>query len=94
MGRVRGIGDMLNSEREATLNQLLLEMDGFTTDARVIVIGATNRLDILDPALVRPGRFDRVVKVPVPDYEGRIEILKVGGGKVVGMWGEAGWCDA
>lgn len=56
-------------------------MDGFTTDTRVIVIAATNRLDILDPALVRPGRFDRVVKVPVPDYHGRMEILKVAAGQ-------------
>src|SRR5204863_354735 len=66
-----------NDEREQTLNQLLVEMDGFEATMGVIVIAATNRPDVLDPALLRPGRFDRQVVVPLPDIRGREEILKV-----------------
>merc|ERR1719326_1512886 len=66
-----------NDEREQTLNQILTEMDGFEGNSGVIVIAATNRADILDPALIRPGRFDRRVPVDLPDVKGRLEILKV-----------------
>ena len=66
-----------NDEREQTLNQLLSEMDGFATDIPIIVLAATNRPEILDPALLRPGRFDRQVLVDKPDFEGRVEILKI-----------------
>lgn len=66
-----------NEERETTLNQLLVEMDGFASDSGIILIGATNRSDILDPALLRPGRFDRHVYVGYPDIKGRTEILKI-----------------
>lgn len=66
-----------NDQRESTLNQLLVEMDGFGTNAKVIVMAATNRKDILDNALVRPGRFDRQVQVGLPDLRGRYEILLV-----------------
>jgi cell division protease FtsH len=72
-----------NDEREQTLNQLLVEMDGFEGNQSVIVIAATNRPDILDPALLRPGRFDRRVEVALPDREGRLAILKLHAGKVV-----------
>ena len=78
IGRQRGgglAGD--NSERDQTLNQLLTNMDGFEKDTEVIVMASTNRADILDKALMRPGRFDRKVKVGLPDREGRKEILKV-----------------
>jgi len=71
-----------NDEREQTLNQLLVEMDGFEPNDHVIVIAATNRQDILDPALLRPGRFDRQVLVPLPDVAGREKILKVHARKV------------
>jgi cell division protease FtsH len=75
-GRKRGAGvGQGNDEREQTLNQLLVEMDGFGGDAGVVVMGATNRPDILDPALLRPGRFDRQVVVDNPDVHGRMEIL-------------------
>jgi len=78
VGRSRGTGvGGGNDEREQTLNQLLTEMDGFEGNTGVIVVAATNRADILDPALLRPGRFDRQVSVDVPDLKGRIEILKV-----------------
>ncbi len=78
VGRHRGAGlGGGHDEREQTLNQLLVEMDGFTTNEGVIVMAATNRRDILDPALLRPGRFDRQVTVNFPDMNGRIEILKV-----------------
>ncbi len=78
VGRQRGAGlGGGHDEREQTLNQLLVEMDGFGTDAGVIVIAATNRPDVLDPALLRPGRFDRQVYVPMPDIKGRELILEV-----------------
>jgi cell division protease FtsH len=77
-GRKRGAGvGQGNDEREQTLNQLLVEMDGFSGDAGIVVMGATNRPDILDPALLRPGRFDRQVVVDVPDVHGRYEILEL-----------------
>merc|ERR1719399_595957 len=66
-----------NDEREQTLNQILTEMDGFEGNSGVIVLAATNRVDILDPALIRPGRFDRRVPVDLPDVKGRLDILKV-----------------
>ncbi|POB00688.1 cell division protein FtsH [Chromobacterium sinusclupearum] len=78
VGRQRGAGlGGGNDEREQTLNQLLVEMDGFDTNSTVIVIAATNRPDVLDPALQRPGRFDRQVVVPLPDIRGREQILNV-----------------
>ena len=78
VGRQRGAGmGGGNDEREQTLNQMLVEMDGFDENLGVIVIAATNRPDVLDPALLRPGRFDRQVVVPLPDIRGRTEILKV-----------------
>jgi cell division protease FtsH len=78
VGRQRGAGlGGSHDEREQTLNQILVEMDGFDTDTNVIVIAATNRPDILDPALMRPGRFDRRVVLDRPDVKGREEILKV-----------------
>ncbi|RBL86122.1 cell division protein FtsH [Streptomyces cavourensis] len=78
VGRQRGAGlGGGNDEREQTLNQMLVEMDGFESGQGVIVIAATNRPDVLDPALLRPGRFDRQVVVPLPDIRGREQILKV-----------------
>lgn len=78
VGRQRGAGlGGGNDEREQTLNQMLVEMDGFETGTNVIVIAATNRPDVLDPALLRPGRFDRQVVVPLPDVRGREQILNV-----------------
>ena len=78
MGRHRGAGlGGGHDEREQTLNQLLVEMDGFDPNEGVIIIAATNRPDILDPALLRPGRFDRRVAVPPPDVVGREAILRV-----------------
>ena len=78
VGRHRGAGlGGGHDEREQTLNQLLVEMDGFSVNEGVIVMAATNRRDILDPALLRPGRFDRQVTVNFPDLDGRVEILKV-----------------
>src|SRR3989475_2498393 len=78
VGRLRGAGlGGGHDEREQTLNQLLVEMDGFETNEGVILIAATNRPDVLDPALLRPGRFDRQVVVSRPDLRGRAEILKV-----------------
>jgi cell division protease FtsH len=78
VGRQRGAGlGNANDEREQTLNQILVEMDGFDDHVGVIVIAATNRPDVLDPALLRPGRFDRVVLVPAPDVRGREAILDV-----------------
>ncbi len=81
-GRKRGAGiGQGNDEREQTLNQILVEMDGFAGDGGLVVMGATNRPDILDPALLRPGRFDRQVTIDVPDVHGRLEILRLHGGK-------------
>jgi cell division protease FtsH len=77
VGRQRGININTNDEREQTLNQLLVEMDGFDTRQAVVVIGATNRPDGLDIALLRPGRFDRRVTVDRPDWNGRLSILKI-----------------
>ena len=79
IGKSRAAGAQMggNDEREQTLNQLLAEMDGFGTDTPVIILAATNRPEILDAALLRPGRFDRQVLVDKPDFEGRIKILKV-----------------
>ena len=84
VGRKRGatFGGGGHDEREQTLNAILVEMDGFDTSDQVIVIAATNRPDVLDQALVRPGRFDRQVYVPLPDVQGRYEILKVHARKV------------
>ncbi len=81
-GRKRGAGiGQGNDEREQTLNQILVEMDGFSGDGGLVVMGATNRPDILDPALLRPGRFDRQIVVDTPDVHGRLEILRLHGGK-------------
>ena len=78
VGRHRGAGwGGGNDEREQTLNQLLVEMDGFESNEGVIILAATNRPDVLDPALLRPGRFDRQINVPLPDVKGREQILKV-----------------
>jgi len=84
IGRKRGPGFVSggHDEREQTLNAILVEMDGFDTDDQVIVIAATNRADILDSALTRPGRFDRQVVVPLPDLRGRLSILKIHAQKV------------
>jgi cell division protease FtsH len=84
VGRKRGAGFSSggHDEREQTLNAILVEMDGFETSDQVIVIAATNRADVLDPALVRPGRFDRQVFVPLPDVQGRLAILKVHAKKI------------
>ncbi|MEK7579336.1 MAG: ATP-dependent zinc metalloprotease FtsH [Patescibacteria group bacterium] len=80
VGRVRGTGvGGGNDEREQTLNQILVEMDGFEQNEAVIVMAATNRPDVLDPALLRPGRFDRRVRIDLPDRAGREEILKIHG---------------
>jgi cell division protease FtsH len=78
VGRNRGVGlGGGNDEREQTLNQLLVEMDGFEENEGIIIVAATNRPDVLDPALLRPGRFDRQIAVPMPDARGREEILRV-----------------
>ena len=78
VGRQRGAGvNMGNDEREQTLNQLLAEMDGFADNENVLIMAATNRKDVLDPALLRPGRFDRILTVPLPDITSRLSILKV-----------------
>ena len=77
VGRPRGGGGSGNDERDQTLNQLLVELDGFSSDTQVVCIAATNRVDVLDKALVRPGRFDRKIVIPKPDFNGRIEIMKV-----------------
>jgi cell division protease FtsH len=83
VGRSRGAGlGGGNDEREQTLNQILVEMDGFETNEGVIITAATNRPDVLDPALLRPGRFDRLVVVPLPDIIGREKILKIHAKKV------------
>ncbi len=79
VGRRRGSGFSSggHDEREQTLNAILVEMDGFESSDQVIVVAATNRSDVLDPALIRPGRFDRQITVPLPDVRGRLDILKV-----------------
>jgi len=79
VGRRRGAGfnGGGHDEREQTLNAILVEMDGFDSNDQVIVIAATNRMDVLDPALTRPGRFDRQIDVPLPDIKGRVDILKI-----------------
>ncbi|MGO4853729.1 ATP-dependent zinc metalloprotease FtsH [Phaeovulum sp. W22_SRMD_FR3] len=83
VGRSRGVGiGGGNDEREQTLNQLLVEMDGFEANEGIIIIAATNRKDVLDPALLRPGRFDRQIHVPNPDIKGREKILTVHARKV------------
>jgi len=82
VGRSRGGSSLSHEEREQTLNQLLVEMDGFTQSESIIVVAATNRPDILDPALLRPGRFDRQVVVGNPDIRGREQILRVHARKV------------
>jgi cell division protease FtsH len=83
VGRHRGAGlGGGHDEREQTLNQLLVEMDGFEANEGVIIVAATNRPDVLDPALLRPGRFDRQVVVPIPDLHGREKILEVHGKKI------------
>ena len=83
VGRARGVGmGGGNDEREQTLNQLLVEMDGFEANEGVIIVAATNRKDVLDPALLRPGRFDRMIHVPNPDIKGREKILGVHARKV------------
>ncbi|MEI4487703.1 ATP-dependent zinc metalloprotease FtsH [Frigidibacter sp. MR17.14] len=83
VGRSRGVGfGGGNDEREQTLNQLLVEMDGFEANEGIIIVAATNRRDVLDPALLRPGRFDRQIHVPNPDIKGREKILNVHARKV------------
>ncbi|MFD2174614.1 ATP-dependent zinc metalloprotease FtsH [Rhodobacter lacus] len=83
VGRARGVGiGGGNDEREQTLNQLLVEMDGFEANEGIIIIAATNRKDVLDPALLRPGRFDRQIHVPNPDIKGREKILSVHANKI------------
>jgi cell division protease FtsH len=77
VGRGRGGSSLSHEEREQTLNQLLVEMDGFSPTNGIVVVAATNRPDILDPALLRPGRFDRQVTVGAPDLKGRVQILKI-----------------
>src|SRR5256885_69782 len=82
VGRSRGGNSLSHEEREQTLNQLLVEMDGFAPNQGIVIIAATNRPDILDPALLRPGRFDRQVTVGAPDVKGREQILRIHARKV------------
>jgi cell division protease FtsH len=82
VGRSRGGNSLSHEEREQTLNQLLVEMDGFAPNEGIVVVAATNRPDILDPALLRPGRFDRQVTVGAPDIKGREQILKIHARKI------------
>jgi cell division protease FtsH len=82
VGRSRGGNSLSHEEREQTLNQLLVEMDGFSPNQGIVVVAATNRPDILDPALLRPGRFDRQVTVGAPDLKGREQILRIHSKKV------------
>jgi cell division protease FtsH len=83
VGRSRGGNSLSHEEREQTLNQLLVEMDGFAPNQGIVVVAATNRPDILDPALLRPGRFDRQVTVGCPDIKGREQILKIHARKIL-----------
>jgi len=85
VGRARGSGRMQggNDERESTLNQILTEMDGFNTSEQVVVMAGTNRMDILDQALLRPGRFDRHILIDRPTMEGRMQIFAVHLSKIV-----------
>jgi cell division protease FtsH len=83
VGRSRGGNSLSHEEREQTLNQLLVEMDGFAPNQGIVVVAATNRPDILDPALLRPGRFDRQVTVGAPDIRGREQILKIHARKIL-----------
>jgi cell division protease FtsH len=83
LGKARGIGPVGNDEREQTLNQLLVEMDGFDSSSGVVLMAATNRPEVLDPALLRAGRFDRHVAVDRPDKEARLQILRVHAKKIV-----------
>jgi cell division protease FtsH len=77
IGKKRGASNINgNDEREQTLNQLLYEMDGFNNNSDIIIMAATNRKDVLDPALLRPGRFDKIIRIPLPDKSSRIQILK------------------
>ena len=76
-------GINLGNDREQTLNQLLAEMDGFNENDGILILGATNRRDVLDSALLRPGRFDRIINVPLPDKPARIKILKTYGKKKI-----------
>ena len=92
VGRSRGGNSLSHEEREQTLNQLLVEMDGFEGHQGIVVIAATNRQDILDPALLRPGRFDRQVMVGNPDLKGREAILRVHARKV-SMSSRTSTCD-
>ena len=87
-------GVRTNEEREQTLNQLLSEMDGFTPDSGVVFVAATNRADLLDPALMRAGRFDRKITILRPDEQGRNQILQVGCRAAGGPWGGPGWGGA
>ena len=82
IGKSREVSLSTNDEREQTLNQLLTEMDGFDSSKGVVIIGATNRPEVLDPALLRPGRFDRQIQVETPDYIGRKAILEVHAKKI------------
>lgn len=77
IGKKRSSGPFANEEKENTLNQLLVNMDGFDTKNKIIVIAATNLKDSLDPALLRPGRFDRAIEINLPNFEERTEILQV-----------------
>lgn len=77
LGKKRSTGDKSDSEREQTLNQLLVEMDGFQKNDNIVVLAATNRIDVLDPALLRSGRFDRKITMSLPDIKGRTEILGI-----------------
>lgn len=80
IGKARGKSGAMgggNDERESTLNQLLVEMDGFGSSEHVVVLAGTNRSDVLDPALLRPGRFDRHIHIDLPDIKGRVEVFLV-----------------
>jgi cell division protease FtsH len=87
IGKARGQsgGNGSRDEAEQTLNQLLACMDGLDSNSQICVMGATNRKDVLDPALVRPGRFDRIIKVDVPTKEGRVRVLRLHAKKLFGF---------